>query len=67
MGNVHKSYVKNNAIWRAFNRAIALSATNYLDISNNVIYRAMGHNIYFKFGNEVKNIVKDNLIVDVRQ
>lgn len=32
LGNVHKSYVKNNSIWKSYNRAVTVSGTNYLNI-----------------------------------
>lgn len=67
MGQAPYSYVRNNAIWKSYNRAIALTNTQSLKIINNVAYDVMGHAVYFEEASEIYNCVLDNLIVNTKQ
>lgn len=59
--------MRNNAIWKSYNRAVTISGTNQLDVFNNVIYQVKGHAIYLKYGNEIKNCICENVLIDTRQ
>jgi len=63
VGAVHNSYVKNNGIHVSFNRAVAIHGTRYLRIMNNVVWRAMGHNIFIEDAVETHNYIYQNLIM----
>ena len=67
MGHVPSSYIRNNSIHSAFNRAIALNSVQYLRIQNNFVYRTKGHAIFTEFALETKNTIEDNLVMDTRQ
>jgi len=67
IGTVHSSYVKNNAIHHSFNRAVTLHGINYLTVQNNVAYHTMGHTIFIEDAVESKNLIENNLILDVRR
>jgi hypothetical protein len=63
IGTVAKSIVKGNAIHQTYNRAVTIHAVSYFTVENNVIYNAMGHNIFIEDAIETKNVVKNNLVV----
>lgn len=67
IGTVHSSYVRNNAIHHTFNRAVTIHGVHYLRVQNNVAYHTMGHTIFIEDGVETKNLIEDNLILDVRR
>jgi hypothetical protein len=67
IGTVHKSYVRNNAIWQTYNRAVTIHGVHYLQIQNNVAYKNMGHAIFIEDAAETKNLIENNLIVDTRR
>jgi len=67
IGTVHKSYVRNNAIHHSFNRAVTIHGVHYLRVQNNVAYHTMGHTIFIEDAVESKNLIEDNLILDVRR
>lgn len=67
IGTVAKSLVKGNAIHQTYNRAVTIHAVSYFTIENNVIYNAMGHNIFIEDAIETKNVVKNNLVVSTRR
>ncbi len=67
IGTVHSSYVRNNAIHHTFNRAVTIHGIHYLRVQNNVAYHTMGHTIFIEDAAETKNLIEDNLVVDVRR
>jgi hypothetical protein len=67
IGTVHTSYIRNNAIHHTFNRAVTIHGIHYLRVQNNVAYHTMGHTIFIEDAAETKNLIENNLIVDVRR
>ena len=67
IGTVHNSYIRNNAIHQTFNRAVTIHGVQHLRIQNNVAYHTMGHTIFIEDAAETKNLVENNLVVDVRR
>ena len=67
IGTVHTSYVRNNAIHHTYNRAVTIHGVHYLRVQNNVAYRTMGHTIFIEDAIETKNLIENNLVVDVRR
>jgi len=67
IGTVHSSYVRNNAIHHTFNRAVTIHGVHYLRVQNNVAYHTMGHTIFIEDAAETKNLIEDNLVMDVRR
>lgn len=66
VGDAPDSYVKNIKVHDAFARVVAVHATNYLSIQDNVGYRVKGHNIFFEDGIETNNIIQGNCIISPR-
>ena len=62
-----RSLVKGNAIHQTYNRAVTIHAVQYFTVENNVIYNAMGHNIFIEDAIETKNVIKNNLVVSTRR
>jgi len=62
IGNVHQSYIIGNTINTSFNRAFTMHGTSYLRITDNVVYNAMGHNIFIEDAVERHNQVHRNLV-----
>ncbi|KAF6774973.1 hypothetical protein AHF37_05105 [Paragonimus kellicotti] len=60
-----KSYVKNCAIHKLFNRAITIHRTHELLVENNVIFDTLGSGIFLMDGVEESNILKHNLLVQI--
>jgi len=67
IGTVHSSYVRENAIHHSFNRAVTIHGVHYLKVQNNVAYNTMGHTIFIEDAVETKNLIENNLILDVRR
>lgn len=44
-----------------------MHGVNHLLLSHNVIYKAMGHNIFIEDGVETANVIEYNLVVDTRE
>jgi hypothetical protein len=63
IGNVHTSYIKSNSVHTSFNRAFTMHGTSYLRILNNVVFNAMGHNIFIEDAVERHNQIHDNLVI----
>jgi hypothetical protein len=55
------SYVRNCSIHRSFNRGITIHRTNYITISNNVLYDVVGHGYFLEDGRETGNVFVHNL------
>ena len=47
----------------SFSRFIALNEVSHLPVSDNVVFRVPGHNIYLASGAETNNIIERNLII----
>ncbi|CAF0745209.1 unnamed protein product [Adineta steineri] len=65
-GNMSLSYIKSSSIHQTFNRAVNIHASNYLTVSNNVIYDVMGGAVFLEDGVETFNTLSYNLLVFVR-
>lgn len=66
IGTVTQSYIKKNSIHQTYNRATTLHGVHYLEISDNVAYKALGHTIFIEDAIETKNLILRNLVVDTR-
>ncbi|ANM31032.1 hypothetical protein ABI59_17820 [Acidobacteria bacterium Mor1] len=66
-GNVNGQYVRNSSIRNSGSRCIALHNTHKAKVTNNVCYNVQGHAIFLEEGNEVENVITDNLIVNVNE
>src|SRR5262245_18854697 len=60
------SYVVGTSIWDSDNRWLAIHATNYLIVRDNVGYRSKGHGFFLEDGTEVFNVLDRNLAVGAR-
>jgi hypothetical protein len=60
------SYVIGASIWDSANRWLAIHATNYLVVRDNVGYRSKGHGFFLEDGTEVYNVLDRNLAVGAR-
>ncbi len=49
-GEVPTSFVKGNSIHESYARAVTIHGTHLLEVSNNVAYRARGHNFFLRDG-----------------
>jgi hypothetical protein len=63
IGNVHNSYVRGNSVHQSFNRAVTIHGSNFLRVEKNVVYNAMGHNIFIEDAVERHNQIHDNLVM----
>ena len=63
IGNVHNSYIKGNSVHQSFNRAVTLHGTSFLRVTDNVVYNAMGHNIFIEDAVERHNQILRNLVM----
>jgi hypothetical protein len=63
IGNVHNSYIKGNSVHQSFNRAFTMHGTNFLRITENVVYNVKGHNIFIEDAVERFNQIHNNLIM----
>lgn len=61
IGNVRRSYVSKCSFHHSWNRGMALHGVNYLRITGNVVYRAMGHSFFIEDGVERANELVGNL------
>jgi hypothetical protein len=60
------SYVIGASIWDSANRWLAIHATNYLIVRDNVGYKSKGHGFFLEDGTEVYNVLDRNLAVGAR-
>mmetsp|Transcript_7906 Transcript_7906/g.13899 ORF Transcript_7906/g.13899 Transcript_7906/m.13899 type:complete len:644 (+) Transcript_7906:3-1934(+) len=65
VGNVEGQHVINSIIVDSASRCIALHNTHKALIDNNICHNVLGHAIFLEEGNEVENIITNNLISDV--
>ena len=47
------SYVKGVSVWNSGNRFITVHSTQYITLSDNVGYNAIGHGFFMESGDEV--------------
>ena len=55
------SYVKGASIWDSGNRFITVHSTQYVSLSYNIGYNAVGHGFFFEIGDEVYVTMDHNL------
>jgi hypothetical protein len=60
------SYVIGASVWDSDNRWLAIHATNYLIVRDNVGYKSKGHGFFLEDGTEVYNVLDRNLAVGAR-
>jgi hypothetical protein len=65
IGTVHNSYIIGNSIHRTYNRAITFHGVHYLRVQKNFAYNTMGHTIFIEDAAETKNLIEDNLVMQV--
>jgi hypothetical protein len=63
IGNVHNSFIRGNTVHQSFNRGLTIHGTDHLRVERNVIFDAMGHNIFIEDAVERNNIVHYNLVM----
>jgi hypothetical protein len=63
IGNVHKSYVRGNAVHRSFNRAFTTHGVHYFRVINNIAFDTMGHTFFIEDAIETNNIYDHNLAI----
>jgi hypothetical protein len=66
LGDATGNFVRNSAIWESTNRCVTIHATNGLQISNNICYDIKGHAIFLEDAVERRNVIENNLVLDVR-
>ena len=64
--DLHGSYLRKNSIHTTYNRAVGLKLANFLTVEDNLMYNIRGHAVYFESGTEVKNLIKNNCIINIR-
>lgn len=64
-GSVAGQYVRNSSIHDSASRCVALHNTHKAEVTDNVCYNVQGHALFLENGNEVKNTIRGNLLVDV--
>ncbi len=63
IGFVRKSYIKNNAIYNTFNRAVTVHGVHCLLVQRNVAYNTMGHTFFIEDAAETRNTLDGNLAI----
>ena len=58
---IRGSYVKGASIWDSGNRFITVHSTQYVSLSYNIGYNAVGHGFFFEIGDEVYVTMDHNL------
>ena len=61
IGKVSKSYVRNNAIYNTYNRAVTVHGVQYFRVMENVAYNIKGHTFFIEDGIETQNRIEGNL------
>ena len=54
-------FLKSSSIHNTFNRAVVVHSTNNTLVDNNVAYNNLGHAYFFEDGNEINNVMTNNL------
>ena len=66
IGRVTKSYVRNNAVHRSYNRGTTIHGVQYLRVSRNTYFDVMGHAIFVEDAAETKNLIEYNVVAGVK-
>ena len=67
IGNVHKSYVKGNAVHQTYNRAFTTHGVHYFRVINNIAFDTMGHTFFIEDAIETNNVYDGNLAIQVKR
>ena len=67
IGRVTKSYVRNNAVMRSYNRGTTIHGVKYLRVERNCYWDAMGHTVFVQDGAETKNYIAYNVVAGTKQ
>ncbi len=62
-GEGQGSRVDNCSIHETFNRAVTIHATDYVEFTDNVAYRNIGHAVFLEDGSEQFNDISRNLVL----
>lgn len=60
-GNVSGQFFSHSSIHESYNRCVVIHGTNYAKVDNNSCYDHYGHGYFLEDGNEVKNIITNNI------
>ncbi|MCW1967361.1 MAG: right-handed parallel beta-helix repeat-containing protein, partial [Anaerolineae bacterium] len=66
IGDVSGHFVRNSSIWNSQHRCIVIHGTNGVLIQNNVCFDIRGHAIFLEDAVERRNIIENNLVLQVR-
>ena len=55
------SYIKNSAIHHLFSRCVTIHGSHGVNVESNVAYDTTGHCYFLEDGNEIDNVLKNNL------
>ena len=66
IGRVTKSYIRNNALMRSYNRGATIHGVKYLRVERNTYWDVMGHTIFTNDGDETKNYIAYNVVAGTR-
>lgn len=66
IGRVNKSYVRNNAVMRSYNRGTTIHGVKYLRVERNCYWDTMGHTIFVEDGAETKNYIAYNVVAGTK-
>lgn len=66
IGRVNKSYVRNNAIMRSYNRGTTIHGVKYLRVQRNCYWDVMGHTIFVEDAAETKNLIEYNVVAGTK-
>ena len=66
IGRVNKSYIRNNAVMRSYNRGTTIHGSKYLRVEYNCYWDVMGHVVFLSDGAEVKNYITYNVVSGTR-
>ena len=61
--NDYESYFVGNSIQHGVNKGITLHGTHRALVQHNVVYNNRGPSIYIEDGNEIENVVEENVII----
>ncbi|KAL8563717.1 hypothetical protein ACOMHN_063485 [Nucella lapillus] len=64
--NAKGAYLRENTIMDSFSRCCAVHGTDWLEISDNVCYRHLGHGIFLEDSVEQNNTIHGNLVLGTR-
>jgi cell migration-inducing and hyaluronan-binding protein len=60
-GDVPGQFLRNSTIHHSYQRCVTIHGSNYSEVSDNVCFDHLGHGYFFEQGNEVKNVMRNNL------